>query len=226
MSRLTSPYLQIRQPISPSSHQAEQVEKVYDGRFFQSLVESQLPHTQHLRRLWELLRKERLDIEFQTFRYTSTPINVHLSESAVLHAREHLTSIWEARNPSSYFFDAAYYYALLQRILREPAHIAWISWIPTHAATAVIIRHTTQHEDQISSEQMAIYVPKESVLRTEIMELFQIDATFCGYVRLDEVECYEGHTDCGFPVDCSGPRFLGEYDSEDSEDSEDSGCTI
>lgn len=59
---------------------------------------------------------------FGTTRLKSTPINVHVSESVVLHAREHLTSIWEARNRSGYFFDTALYYALLQKTFREPVH--------------------------------------------------------------------------------------------------------
>lgn len=69
------------------------------------------------------------------------------------------------------------------------------------------VKHTTQYEDHISIEEISIFVPWKSVLSTEILELFQIDATFDGNVHLDEVECYEGHTDCGFPVDCSGPRL-------------------
>ncbi|KZV92329.1 hypothetical protein EXIGLDRAFT_790507 [Exidia glandulosa HHB12029] len=195
----------IKEPLASSYTRTERIEKVYDGRFFQSPDISQLPHAQHLRRLWELLRKERLDIRLDTTRLRSTPINVQVSESAVLRAREHLTSIWEARNLGLKSFDVGWYHALVQRTIPDPVNNAYI--ILNSRETSVTIMHITQHEDHISVEDITIEVPRESVLHTEILELFQINATFEGCVLLDEVECYEGHTDCGFPVDCSGARF-------------------
>lgn len=69
-----------------------------------------------------------------------------------------------------------------------------------------------QYEDHISFKEIRICILRESVLSTEIIELFQIDVTFSGWVHLEEVECFEGHTDCGFPVDCSGPRYVSDQD--------------
>ncbi|KZV92313.1 hypothetical protein EXIGLDRAFT_769079 [Exidia glandulosa HHB12029] len=208
VERILSALQQVRKPLASVLAEETRVDELYDGRFFDSLAASRVSYAQRALQLWDQLRTEKLAISVEVYRYTSAPVTLPLPESTITHAREHFTTAWEAQDQKRGACDAILHHALLRKQLLQPVHKGWIG-VHHCGEITVLIRHTTVDDDgYIRLEEVIIHVPQESHLNAQIKELLRIESLFVGCVYLHEVQCYEEHTDCGFPAACSGPRLV------------------